>query len=92
VKKLPDRYDIAAGLDRQQQQEKSMTTTRVYAVTDTSVADMNIRLVRAGSQAQAIRHVVGSRYKAKPAAVDEVVQHMGSGVKVEEAGKEQDDE
>ena len=69
-----------------------MTTTRVYAVTDTAVSDMNIRLVRASSQAQAIRHVAGKRYQAKPATVDEVVQHMGAGVKVEEAGKENDDE
>lgn len=60
-----------------------MTTTRVYAVTDTAAADMNIRLVRATSQAQAIRHVAGKRYQAKPATVDEVVQHMGAGVKVE---------
>ena len=69
-----------------------MTTTRVYAVTDTAVSDMNIRLVRASSQAQAIRHVVGTRYKAKPATVDEVVLRMSGGVKVEEAGKESDDE
>lgn len=60
-----------------------MTTTRVYAVTDTAISDMNIRLVRATSQAQAIRHVAGKRFKAKPVTVDEVVEHMGAGVNVE---------
>lgn len=58
---------------------------RVYVVRD----DANeLRLVEASSQAQAIRHVVGKRYTAKPATVADVCELVGGGMKVEKAGKE----
>jgi hypothetical protein len=49
------------------------------------------RLVNASSQAAAIRHVVGSRFKAEAASASDVIQVMVTGVKPEEAGADPDD-
>jgi len=35
-----------------------------------------IALVRAGSRAQAVNHIVRGAYSAKPASIDEVVRYM----------------
>lgn len=49
------------------------------------------RLVNATSQAAAIRHVVGSRFKAEAASASDVIQVMVTGVKPEEAGADPSD-
>lgn len=46
--------------------------------------------VRAATQAQAIRHVVRSIYTAVVASQDQIVDLMTIGVKVEDAGEEQE--
>jgi len=51
-----------------------------------------VALVRAGSQAQAIRHVVRGAYSAAPAKIDDVVAFMLANpeAKIEDAGEEPD--
>lgn len=60
------------------------TNTRIYVVTPPTGSEEPARLVRASSQAQAIRKVVDG-YSAKVAAQDDLVQHLAHGAKVEEA-------
>jgi alanine-alpha-ketoisovalerate/valine-pyruvate aminotransferase len=60
----------------------------VYLVTDE--VGMTATLIRAGSQAQAIKHVVEPVYKAKVATIEDVVKYMmaNPGAKIEDAGEE----
>lgn len=62
---------------------------RIYVVTQaTGEGDGSTdqqHLVRAGSQAQAIRHVVGNQFSAEVATQDDLVTLIGKGVKVREA-------
>lgn len=51
-------------------------------------AFVNPELVRAGSQAQAIRHVVRGKYHAKVADQDDLIGLLNQGVKVQDAGEE----
>jgi hypothetical protein len=60
------------------------TEARVYVVR----TPKGTRLVRAISQTAALRHVTTPDYHAEAASVDEVVHHMGAGVKVEDAKAE----
>lgn len=59
---------------------------RIYVVSD-GTPDHSV-LVRASSQAQAVHHVVSSRYTAKVASQSDLVVLLGVGVKVQEAGNE----
>lgn len=64
------------------------TPTRVYLVTHAKGAK---RLVRASSQAQALRHASRGDYTVDVPTQDELVTALTSGTKVEDA-KESDDE
>lgn len=57
-------------------------TTRIYAVT--SADPDTLALVRATSQAQAVRHVTAD-YRAKVATQDQLVRLLQGGMKVEDA-------
>ena len=59
--------------------------TRIYAVT---VEGKHKKLVRAASQAAAIRHVAKPMFAADVATQDELVELAGKGVKVEDAASE----
>jgi hypothetical protein len=61
--------------------------TRIYRVVETE-SDKPDRLVEAGSQAQAVRHVVGERFEAVVATPREVANLVSKGVMVETAGEE----
>lgn len=59
---------------------------RIYRVINTETAAEY--LVRAQSQAQAIRHVVKETYRAAVAAQETLVDLLSAGVKVQDAGAE----
>ena len=59
-------------------------TTRIYAVGNSE----GTRLVRAATQAQALRHVAKSSYDVRVASQDDLVTVLATGSKVEEAGAE----
>lgn len=62
---------------------------RIYVVQEqTSETEMTERLVRATSQASAIRHLVVGRFIAEPAGAGDIVRLMGAGALVQEAGAE----
>ena len=58
------------------------TTTRIYSVDGK-------HLVRAQSQAQALRHIVKNRHKVEVASQDDIVKMIGDGVKVEETSEQE---
>jgi hypothetical protein len=58
-------------------------STRIYLVTDQE--SQAKRLIRAGSQAQAIRHAAQSRFAIEVAGQDDLVQLLASGQAVESA-------
>lgn len=62
------------------------TPSRLYIVTN---GDGSERLVDAQTPSQAIRHVVGEKYKARPATAREAADLAGKGIKPESAAKEQ---
>lgn len=63
-----------------------MTTKRLYRVSEPEGQNPD-RLIMAGSQAQAIRHVVGTRFEAVVATPTEVARLVGEyNIKVEIAG------
>lgn len=59
---------------------------RIYRVINTKTADEY--LVRASSQAQAIRHVVADEYRAAVAGQETIVELLLAGAKVHDAGAE----
>ena len=61
------------------------TPTRIYAVTDNCAATATVHLVRATSQAQAIRHIASARYTATVASQDELVEMVTLGAAVYDA-------
>lgn len=64
------------------------TANRIYTVTEANEPGQrgSVRhLVRASSQAQAIRHVVSEKFTADVATPDELVELCSAGVKVREA-------
>ena len=63
-----------------------MATTRIYVVRDT--ANESKRLVRASTQAQAIRHVVKDRFEVTVADQETLVFMMSNGAMVEDAAAE----
>ena len=64
-------------------------TTRIYTVTHKIAG--NARLIRAHSQAQAMRYAAQSEYGIRVASQDDIVGMMSKGVAVESAGAEQMD-
>ncbi|MEN9923950.1 MAG: hypothetical protein RL268_76 [Pseudomonadota bacterium] len=54
---------------------------RIYLVTDRDTQAK--RLIRAGTQAQAIRHAAASRFAIEVAGQDDLVELLGSGQVVE---------
>jgi hypothetical protein len=58
-------------------------STRIYLVTDQQTQAK--RLIRAGSQAQAIRHAAQSRFAIEVAGQDDLVQLLAAGQAVESA-------
>lgn len=68
---------------------ESKSTKRLYCVSEQiSDDEMVEKLVRATSQASAIRHLVMGRFIAEPAKPEDIVRLMGAGVLVQEAGAE----
>lgn len=65
--------------------EGDMTKQRIYVVRSSDPDD--VTLVRASTQAQAIRHVVRD-YTAEVASQAELVDLLGNGAVVEQAGTE----
>lgn len=61
-----------------------MSTTRIYLVTD--VETNKQRLIRAGNQAQAIRHAAQTRFDIEVAGQDDLVSLLSHGTPVELAG------
>ena len=59
-------------------------SSRIYLVTDRDT--QTVRLIRASSQAQAIRHAVAKRFNAEVASQDHIVLRMLAGDTVETAG------
>ena len=58
-------------------------STRIYLVTDRETQAK--RLIRASSQAQAVRHAVAKRFDAEVASQDDLVQLLDAGQAVESA-------
>ncbi len=58
---------------------------RIYIVS----SEQGRTLVRAGNQAQAIRHVAVSQYSAKVASQDELVELVAAGNKVVDASADE---
>lgn len=61
---------------------------RLYVVVENDGKAIVEKLVRAGSQAQAVSHVVKARFSAEAAKSDDVARLMAAGVTVQEAGAE----
>lgn len=62
---------------------------RIYVVSEYHGEQrVSEKLVRAGTAASAIRHVVLGRYAAEPAKPDDIVKLMTGGATVQEAGSE----
>lgn len=62
------------------------TKTRIYEVTVQGT--QTPRLVRAGTQAQAIKHVADPMFTATPVSVERGMELAQKGIKVEIAGAE----
>lgn len=60
-------------------------STRIYLVTDRE--SQAKRLIRASSQAQAVRHAVAKRFDAEVASQDDLVQLLDAGQAVESAAQ-----
>ena len=56
-------------------------STRIYLVTD--VETNKHRLIRAGNQAQAIRHAAQTRFEIKSASQDDLVSLLSNGIPVQ---------
>lgn len=59
-------------------------STRIYVVTD--VETNRHRLIRAGNQAQAIRHAAQTRFDIEVAGQEDLVSLLTNGVPIEMAG------
>jgi hypothetical protein len=64
-------------------------SARIYTVTDTATEEKF--LVKAHSQAQAVRYVASARYDCEVASAMEVAEMMVSGAVVEDATASRDD-
>lgn len=63
--------------------------TRIYIVREVFEKEPAARLVRAISQAQALKHVAEKRYLVDVANQEEIVSQMSKGVEVEDARAEE---
>lgn len=72
------------GLGFSTDEDITLMSTRIYLVTDRDTQAQ--RLIRATSQAQAIRHAVAKRFDAQVASQDHIVLRMLAGDTVETAG------
>jgi len=61
-------------------------STRIYLVTD--VETNKHRLIRAGNQAQAIRHAAQTQFDIEVAGQDDLVSLLQAGIPVEPAGSQ----
>ena len=66
------------------------SAVRIYLVNETAADGQPIdeRLVRAGSQAQAIRHVTLGRFEAEAASTEDVARLVSAGTEIQTAGEE----
>ena len=64
------------------------SVARIYVVTETTESGVDERLVRAASQAQAIRHVVIGRFDAAAASTEDVARLVAAGTAIQTAGEE----
>lgn len=64
-----------------------MSAARIYAVEEDNVGGVT-RLVKATNQAQALRHVARDRFDVRVASALEVADLMASGVKVQDATRD----
>lgn len=64
-----------------------MTTKRIYAITDK--VNHATHLIVATTQAQALRHVTRMQFDVASASAMMVADKMSQGIKVEDAGEEQ---
>lgn len=62
-----------------------MSVKRIYLVKPTDSELGKPRLIRAATQAQALRHATNTTLACSVASTDEVAQLVGDGVKVESA-------
>ena len=69
------------GLGFSTDEDITLMSTRIYLVTDRDTQAK--RLIRAGNQAQAIRHAAQSRFAIEVAGQDDLVQLLASGQPVE---------
>lgn len=60
---------------------------RIYKVEDTEGDAPSVKLVRAGTPAQALRHATISRFSVDVATQDDLVALVANGVAVETAGE-----
>lgn len=67
-----------------------MSLTRIYLVRDTATGAQ--RLIRAGNQAQAVRHAARSQFNVEVAGQDDLVVLIAAGTVVEDAGTTVEDE
>ena len=56
---------------------------RIYLVKDTDHPDGNIRLIRAGSPAQVMRHLVKDRFIIEKPSTADVADYVEAGIQVE---------
>lgn len=61
--------------------------TRIYVVTSIHEQPMTSRLVRASNVSQAVRHAAKSAFMVEVASQDTLVDLIGAGAKVEDAGE-----
>jgi hypothetical protein len=66
--------------------------TRIYKVTDILSLGLESSLVRAASQAQAVRAVVDNRYRVAVASQEDIVEGLSGDTKIIDAGSEPVDE
>lgn len=64
-------------------------STRIYLVTD--VETNKHRLIRAGNQAQAMRHVANALFDVKVATATQVAELIIGGVTLEHAGNQEEE-
>jgi len=64
-------------------------STRIYLVKEVggNNDEPSERLVRAGNQAQAVKHVVGKRFTAKVATQDDLARMLPEGAEIVSAGE-----
>lgn len=67
-----------------------MPETRIYSIHEPTEIDIRPRLVRAISQAQALRHVAEGRFRVEVAKQEDIVSLMTDGVTVETAAAKVD--